>query len=75
MLGYYSHEKLNFPIVGSNESTISLPEIDLWSIIPSQNTVESVSYDHIYSENGNLLATSPELRFHSRPSVLFTDLG
>ena len=70
--GVYSHEALNFPMsTGGSSGTIALPECDLWAGIAQQGSVESVSWDHIYPEDGNLLTTSPELRFHSRPSLMF----
>ena len=74
-VGFYTHETLNFPVSGGNESSVSLPETDLWSGIPSQNSVESSLYDIIYSEESNLLSSSAELRFHSRPSLNFSDLS
>ena len=74
-IGFYTHETLNFPVSGGNEQVVSLPETDLWSGIPSQNSVESSLYDIIYSEDSNLLSSSTELRFHSRPSLHFSDLS
>ena len=74
-LGYYSHESLNFPIVGSDASTLSLPECDLFSSIPNQNSIESSSYDILHPEDGNLLISSPELRFVSKASLKFSDLA
>ena len=74
-LGYYSHESLNFPIVGSDANTLALPECDLFSSIPNQNTIESSSYDVLHPEDGNLLITSPELRFVSKASLKFCDLA
>ena len=74
-LGYYSHESLNFPIVGSDSSTLSLPECDLFSSIPNQNSIESSSYDILHPEDGNLLISSPELRFVSKASLKFSDLA
>ena len=74
-LGYYSHESLNFPIAGSDAGTIALPECDLFSSIANQNTIESTSFDIVHPEDGNLLASSPEVRFCSKASLKFTDLA
>ena len=71
----HSAENLNFPYLGKGDgSVVNLPEAELWSGINQQGTVESTSYDLIFSEDSNLLNTCTELRFHSRPSLDFTDL-
>ena len=74
-VGYYSHEALNFPLAGSDGGNVSLPECDIFSSIPDQASVESSLYDTVFCEDGNLLTTSSELRFTSKPSLAFTDLG
>ena len=48
----YSHERLNFPVAGSVDPYCSLPDIDLFSSPPTQNSVESVYWDIFYPESG-----------------------
>ena len=72
MVQTFNHEAMNFPVSGSEAPNISLPEADLWSSLAIQNTVESSSYEQVYCSDTELLSTSPDLRFVSRPSVDFT---
>ena len=71
----FSHDTLNFPVVGSSNDSISLPEIDIWSDLATQNSVEHSSYDHIYCDPSDILATSPDLRYVSKPSMQWSDLS
>ena len=71
----FSHDTLNFPVVGSANDSISLPEIDIWSDLATQNSVEHSSYDHVYCDSSDLLSTSPDLRYVARPSTQWTDLS
>ena len=75
MASVYSHDRLNFPISGSTATTVNLPEVDLWSGIPIQQSIESTIYEHVYTPSSNLLATSPTLEFKVKPSVLYTDVA
>ena len=72
MIQTVSHDAMNFPVSGSEAPNITLPEADLWSSLAIQNTVESSSFEQIYCNPADLLATSPDLRFSSRPSIDFT---
>ena len=71
----YSHERLNFPVAGSSDPRVALPDIDLFSQIPIQDSVESVQYDFFYPESGNLLPTSPRVQIKAKKSQYFSDLS
>ena len=75
MASVYSHERLNFPVSGSEASTIHLPECDLWSHIPIQDSIQDTILEIVYCPSSNLLATSPCLEFKVKPSVLYSDLA
>ena len=71
----YSHERLNFPVAGSADPRVALPDIDLFSQIPIQDSVESVQWDFFYPESGNLLPTSPRVQFKAKESQYMSDLS
>ena len=71
----YSHERLNFPVAGSSDPRISLPDVDLYSNLPIQDSVENVVYDFYYPESGNLLEGSPVVQFKAKESMYFSDLA
>ena len=71
----FSHDTLNLPVAGSSSDSISLPEIDIWSDLATQNSVESSSYNHVYCDSSDLLSTSPDMRYVARPSMQWTDLS
>ena len=75
MTTVYTHDQIQFPVAGSDEAVIALPEIDFTSHIPTQGSVEKVSYQKLYCDSANLLGTSPQLVFHSKPSQYWTDLS
>ena len=75
-VGFYSHEALSFPTgSGTSEASVSLPNVDLWDSIPSQSSVESCTWDTVYPQESNLLATSTQVTFNARSSLFFTDLS
>ena len=72
MIQTVNHEGMNFPVSGSDAPNIGLPEADLWSSLAIQNTVKSSSFEQVYCSDAELLSTSSDMRFISRPSVDFT---
>ena len=69
-----THDNFVKPLLGSSHK-IALSELDLGSTLPTQEDIQKNFYERVYSQNGSLVASNPEVVFISPPSQHFTDLS
>ena len=71
MAHVYEHENLNHFIKTTGNKTISLSELDLFEILPNQNSVESHEFVKFHPEAGSLDEQSSTIEFSCKPGFLF----
>ena len=75
MATYYSHEQLNYSVKPSKSQPVRLSELDLFSSIGVQEEIEESFYERVYSVQGNLDQSSPQVVFNIPASTMMTSLN
>ena len=75
MAYFYNHEALNYAPAPEHGPKAQLTELDIFSHVPTQNEIESVSWEQIFPNQGNLNPTSTSIQFLIKPTIEMISLA